>query len=96
MSIKDDLKSAETQISNSGITASFFNFFQGRATAFAILFTIFGIVGFLKHYDLTSYALFVTAVQGMVFAHSCKEDWASIKRQQIQQNVNVTVDDTKQ
>ena len=87
------LRKARDEVIAGGATASFFNFFQGRATAFAIVFAIVGIVGFLRGKDLTSFALFVTAVQGFVFAHSCKEDWNDYKHRQldIQQSTTVTV-----
>jgi hypothetical protein len=57
-----------------GLVPAFFNIFQGRATTFAIAFTIAGVWGFIKGRDLTSFALFVTAIQGMVVMHSFKED----------------------
>lgn len=89
-----------------GPVAAVFTFFQGRATTFGILFAamalalgVAGVYGFLHGRDLTSYASFVLsmsammgAIQAMVFAHSCKEDWASLRQQQIrQQNVNAVV-----
>lgn len=58
-----------------GLTASFFSFFQGRATTFAIVFTVCGLVGFFKHYDLTSYSVFVGAIFTGVVGHSLKEDY---------------------
>jgi hypothetical protein len=62
-------------LQQSGVVASIFNFFQGRATAFAILFAAVGIrLAFMGKLD-ANYALFVTAIQGLIFAHSCKEDW---------------------
>jgi hypothetical protein len=94
--IKTDVARVVATYKSLGLTASFFNFFQGRATTFAIAFTIVGVVGFFRHYDLTSYALMVTAIQGFVFAHSCKEDWNNQKMSaQATTNVinNVTVDD---
>ena len=69
------LRDAISSIQQSGVVASFFNFFQGRATAFAIVFAAVGIrLAFTGKLD-ANYALFVTAVQGLIFAHSCKEDW---------------------
>jgi hypothetical protein len=90
-----DLKQRIHAAAPYGVVPVFFNFFQGRATTFAILFTIVGIVGWLKGRDLTSYALFVTAIQGLIFCHSVKEDWFSSKNQQAQSTQivnNVTVD----
>lgn len=68
-------ETAQADVEASGFTASFFNFFQGRATTFAIVFTVVGIVLAFKGKLDANYALFVTAIQGLVFAHSCKEDW---------------------
>jgi hypothetical protein len=60
-----------------GETAStFFNIFQGRCTFAAIIFSATGVYGWLHGRDLTSYALFVTAVQGLLVLHSWKEDVA--------------------
>ena len=62
------------QFQNLGLMATFFNFFQGRATAFAILFAGVGIrLAFMGKLD-SNYALFVTAIQSLVVAHSWKED----------------------
>jgi hypothetical protein len=77
-----------------GPVAAFFSFWQGRCTFFACLFTVVGIWGFIHHYDLTSFALFATAIQGLLVAHSIKEDYTSIKRQSQSTQVvnNITVD----
>ena len=77
------IQDAEKQIQSAGFTASFFNFFQGRATAFAIVFTICGLVLAFRGKLDANYALMVTAVQGLVFAHSCKEDWMEYKHRQL-------------
>ncbi len=69
------LRDAISNIQQSGVVAAFFNFFQGRATAFAIAFTTVGIVLAFRGKLDANYALFVTAVQGLIFCHSCKEDW---------------------
>ena len=87
MKIPKMVVTLETNITQSGITAAFFNFFQGRATTFAIVFAIVGI-WLACHGKLdANYSLFVTAIQGLIFAHSCKEDWhdqrmASLAQQQ--------------
>jgi hypothetical protein len=73
--IRKDIQSAVELYKGLGIVGSFFTAMQGRATAFAIVFTICGLIGFFKKYDLTSYALFVGAIQAMVVAHSIKEDY---------------------
>jgi uncharacterized membrane protein (UPF0136 family) len=75
-----DIGAAVSAYQGLGLTASFFSFFQGRATCFAILFTICGLIGFFKKYDLTSYALFVGAIQTMVIGHSIKEDYFEMRR----------------
>lgn len=55
--------------------APIFNFFNGRATTFAIFFSIAGTtLAFKGHLDGTYVAL-ITAIQGLVFAHSWKEDF---------------------
>lgn len=56
-----------------------FNFLGGRATAFAIFFTIAGTtLAFMGHLD-ASYVALITAIQGLVFAHSWKEDYMEHK-----------------
>jgi hypothetical protein len=55
-------------------SSTFFNIFQGRCTFAAICFSTAGVYGWLHGKDLTSFALFVTAVQGLLVAHSLKED----------------------
>jgi hypothetical protein len=88
MNWRDKLKTAEDSVGSSGITASFFNFFQGRATTFAIVFTVVGIILAFRGKLDGNYSLFVAAVQGLVFAHSCKEDWMSRQRQTTTTVVN--------
>lgn len=74
MKIKNILKKVEGEVQESGVVASLFNFFQGRATAFAILFSAVGIcLAFMGKLD-ANFALFVAAIQALVFAHSWKED----------------------
>lgn len=102
-----------------GIVPAIFNFFQGRATTFAIVYGIVGVVfaivavrGFIHKQDLSSlasvissFALFLGALQAMLFAHSCKEDWVDIQHRKLDlqaqaqtqgspANVNVTVNST--
>jgi hypothetical protein len=80
--IKSDIKNVVSTYKGLGLTASFFSFFQGRATTFAIVFTIVGIIGFFKKYDLTSYAAFVAAIFSGVVGHSLKEDYFEDRRAQ--------------
>ena len=85
MRISSIFKKVESNLQQSGVVASVFNFFQGRATAFAILFAGVGIrLAFMGKLD-ANYALFVTAIQGLIFAHSCKEDWHEQKMAELRQ-----------
>lgn len=81
--IKTDVATAKSAYQGLGVTASFFSFFQGRATFFAIVFTVCGLIGFFKHYDLTSYAMFVGAIFTGVVGHSLKEDYFELRQRQI-------------
>ena len=81
--IRTDIARAESTYKGLGVVASFFSFFQGRATAFGIIFTVCGLIGFFKHYDLTSYALFVGSVFTGVVGHSLKEDYFELRHRQL-------------
>lgn len=61
-------------IAQGGVASAIFNLFMGRSTFFAIVFVTVGIIGFFEGKDLTSFAAFVTAMQGLVVLHSWKED----------------------
>ena len=76
MKIPDKAIKVFQTVTQSGAISPLFNMFQGRCTFFAICFTIVGIAGWLKGKDLTSYSLFVTAIQGLLVLHSWKEDVA--------------------
>jgi hypothetical protein len=97
--VKIDVAAARDTYKGLGVVASFFTFLQGRATAFAIVFSAVGIYGFLKHYDLTSYAAFVAAIFTGVIGHSIKEDYFQLRHRQLNQNAetkeSVTLDLTK-
>ena len=80
------LKDAESKLQNSGAVAAFFGFFQGRSTAFAIVFTVVGIVLAFRGKLTADYALFVTSVQGLIVAISVKEDWHEQKMTALSQN----------
>lgn len=71
------------KITTGSAASTFFNVFQGRCTFAAICFSVAGVYGWFHGKDLTSYALFVTAVQGLLVLHSWKEDVA--EQRQIQQ-----------
>lgn len=81
--IKTDIAYGASAYKDLGVVGSFFSFFQGRATAFAIVFTVCGLIGFFKHYDLTSYALFCGAIFAGVVGHSLKEDYFELRHRQI-------------
>lgn len=67
-------------LTNGKTAAAFFGIFQGRCTFAAICFAAFGVYGWLHGHDLTSYAAFVTAIQGLLILHSWKEDVAEQKQ----------------
>src|ERR1035438_6290282 len=88
MNIPSVFKKVVGNLQQTGAVAAFFNFFQGRATAFAILFSGVGIrLAFMGKLD-GNYALFVTAIQGLIFCHSCKEDWHEQKMEEMRQKDN--------
>ena len=62
-----------------GPMAALFTLFQGRATFFASVFTLAGIILAFKGKLDANYSLFVASIQALIFAHSCKEDWFSLK-----------------
>lgn len=74
-----------------GAVQKFFGFWNGRCTFFAITFSAVGCYGWLiLGRDLSSFALFASAIQALLVAHSAKEDYFS--QQSQQQNVNVVID----
>ena len=90
----EKFKEALGKASEFGPIATFFTFFQGRYTTFAIFFAAIGLVlagvgvwGFIHGKDLSSFASFVSSFAmfaGAIFtglvAHSVKEDWMDIKQ----------------
>ena len=66
------------QLTTGNAASTFFSMFQGRC------FSTAGVYGWLHGKDLTSFALFVTAVQGLLVLHSWKED--SAEQQEIKHN----------
>jgi hypothetical protein len=74
MGLKDKAEALALQLTSGASASAFFGIFQGRCTFFATCFTIVGIYGWLHGRDLTSYALFVTSIQGLLVLHSWKED----------------------
>jgi hypothetical protein len=76
MSLETKLVATVQQVATGNAASTFFNIFQGRCTLAAICFSVAGVYGWLHGKDLTSFALFVTAVQGLLVLHSWKEDIA--------------------
>ena len=76
------IKNAGLAVVNGGIAAFIFNLFLGRCTFAAVIFSIIGVYGWLHGRDLTSYAVFVTAIQGLLVLHSAKEDYFEDRRMQ--------------
>ena len=63
-----------------GLVGACFGFLQGRATTFAIAFTVCGIVLAFYGKLTADYVGLVTAIQALVVGHSLKEDYFSCKR----------------
>lgn len=78
--VKRDVSRIKATYEGLGITASFFTFFQGRATTFAIAFTIVGIILAFRGKLTADYVALVTAIQALVVGHSVKEDYFERKR----------------
>lgn len=94
MGIKTKLLGVFQSITSGSTASTFFNIFQGRCTFAAICFSTAGVYGWLHGRDLTSFALFVTAVQGLLVLHSWKED--VVEQKQIwHQNDNSQPGDSK-
>jgi hypothetical protein len=73
------------KLTSGTVATAFFGIFQGRCTLAAICFSVVGVYGWLHGRDLTSFAAFVTVVQGLLVVHSWKEDVAE-QRQIRNQN----------
>ena len=82
------LQALAVKVLSGGAASTFFNIFLGRFTCAAIIFSTIGIYGWLHlNRDLTSYALFVAAIQTLLAVHSTKEDYFEMrKRQDDEQN----------
>jgi hypothetical protein len=87
MSWKDKAGRAFQAVTKAGAIAPLFNVFQGRCTFFACVFAFTGVYGWLHGKDLTSYALFVTSIQGLLVLHSWKSDIAEQRQIGSQQTV---------
>jgi hypothetical protein len=86
--VQKDIQTVTSTYQGLGVTASIFSWFQGRATFFAIVFTTCGLIGFFKHYDLTSYAMFVGAIFTGVVGHSLKEDYFEYRHRALSMQSN--------
>jgi len=62
--VKKEVARLEVAQSEFGFVASLFQFFQGRATTFAIVFAICGLILAFRGKLTADYALLVTAIQG--------------------------------
>ena len=94
MSLKDRAVDAAQRAMQGHAVTAFFGFWNGRCTFFAILFSAVGIYGWLVlNRDLTSFAVFAGAMQALLVAHSAKEDYTQIQKQQQSTTVvnNITV-----
>ena len=74
MTFNPKVAAAVQSVTTGGVVSALFGIFQGRCTFAAICFSVTGVYGWLHGKDLTSYALFVTAIQGLLVLHSWKED----------------------
>jgi len=93
MDLKDHAIGVAQKAMQGGAVRSFFGFWNGKCTFFAIVFSVIGVYGWLVlNRDLTSFALFAGAVQALLTVHSIKEDHFQAQAQVQQQNVNVVVD----
>lgn len=79
---KTDINTAVSAYKGLGLTASFFSFFQGRATTFAIVFTICGLILAFQGKLTGEYVALVGAIQTLIIGHSLKEDWFARRSQQ--------------
>lgn len=75
-----------------GVASAFFGIFQGRCTLAAICFAVVGVWGWLHGKDLTSYSIFVAAIQGLLVLHSWKSDVAEQRSIGQQAPVNTKED----
>lgn len=66
MKVKSDLQF--------GIVGALFNFFQGRATFFAIVFTIAGVTLAFKGKLDANFVALIAAIQALIVVHSWKQD----------------------
>lgn len=91
------IKQFVTLKSEFGPIAALFDFFQGRATFFALCFLVDGLLlsavaiyGIIHGKDIsqiapiiTSLGLFMGSLQTLLVVHSCKEDWAAIQHRKL-------------
>lgn len=99
-SIENDIATIKSTYAGLGVTASVFSFFQGRATAFAILFAIEGVAvigfalwGFMHGKDPTPLGAILGPLAGLdtaifmgVVGHSVKEDYFERRKRIDAQN----------
>ena len=81
------LKALKSNIQNTGLVNGLFNFFNGRCTFFAILFTGVGITLSFQGKLTAEYVALVGAIQALLVAHSVKEDMNDLRQAQINTTV---------
>jgi hypothetical protein len=87
---RKDISRAKTAYQQgAGLVGTMFNFFCGRSTFFALVFTAVGIYLALRGKLTMEYSAFATAMQGFIVGHSWKEDAYAPTQQST--TVNVTV-----
>jgi len=73
--VKNDVARVKQTYQGLGLVASFFTMFQGRATTFAIVFTVCGLILAFQGKLTPEYVALVGAIQALIIGHSLKEDW---------------------
>jgi hypothetical protein len=94
MKIPDKASKVIDKVVNGGFASKLFGMFMGRFTFFACVYSVVGLYGWLmKNRDLTSFALFVGAIQALLLAHSYKEDYAAQNAVNNAANTTTVVND---
>lgn len=83
-------KELKENLKNNGFIPAFFGFFGGRCTFFAIAFFVVGLYLALVGKLTTEYVALAGTIQGLILAHSAKEDYHE-RNYNPPTNVNVSV-----
>lgn len=86
--IVNTIKSRYT--AGAGFVSGIFNFFCGRSTFFAIVFTIVGIIQEFRGKLSGNFVLMISAIYGLVVAHSTKQDWNERQKAIADQIANIS------